>query len=242
MVKQFHLGEIIIKQILLRITKLFIGLFLYAVGIVLTINANIGLAPWDIFHQGISRLTGITMGQASIGMGIIIIISNGIFKEKLGWGTLGNMIFIGLFMDVLMINELIPVSSTLITGVIMMALGMLIVGFASYLYIDSALGSGPRDGLMIMLTKRTGKSVRFIRNSIEVSASVMGYMLGGSIGIGTVIMAFTLGYFIQFVFKLMKFEINTVEHRFIDDDIKYIKNFIKKREKNNIDCDEDMSI
>ena len=217
-------------------------MFLYAVGIVLTINANLGLAPWDIFHQGISKHIGISMGQVSISIGIILVILNSIFKEKLGWGTLGNMIFIGIFIDILMMNELLPVSTSVISGIIMMVIGMLTIAFASYLYMSSALGAGPRDGLMVILTKKTGKSVRFIRNSIEISVSIMGYMLGGYVGIGTVIMAFTLGYFIQFVFKITKFEINKVEHRFIDEDINFIREFIKKRENNKLDYNEDIGI
>lgn len=236
------LGEIKIKQILLRTTKLFIGLFLYAVGIVFTINANLGLAPWDIFHQGLSKHINVTMGQVSISIGVILVILNSVFKEKVGWGTLGNMLFIGIFMDILMLNNLIPVSTSIITGIIMMALGMIIISFASYLYISSAFGAGPRDGLMVLLTKKTGKSVSFIRNSIEISVSILGYMLGGSVGIGTVIMAFSLGYFVQFIFKIMKFNIGTVEHRFIDDDIRAIREFLNKRDSNKLDYNEKIGI
>lgn len=242
MVRQLYLGEINIKGVLLRITKLFTGLFLYAMGIVLSINANLGLAPWDIFHQGISKHTGLTMGQASISIGVIIVLINSIFKEKLGWGTLGNMLFIGLFVDFLMLNNLIPMASGLFTGIIMMILSMPTIGFATYLYLGCSLGSGPRDGLMVVLTKRTGKSVRFIRNSIEISVSVMGYFLGGYIGLGTIITAFLLGYFVQIVFKIMKFNINDVQHRFIDEDIKAIKRRLKKKDNIEIDLDEDISI
>jgi len=213
-----------------KLVRLFIGLFLYAVGIVLTINANLGLSPWDVFHQGITYFTGITMGQATIIIGIIIVILNSVFGERLGWGTLFNMLFIGLFMDLIMLNHLIPVTNQVITGLVMIFLGMFIIGIASYFYIGAGLGSGPRDGLMIALTKRTRKSVRFIRNFIEISALFIGYLLGGFVGVGTLIMSIALGYIIQFVFKLFKFNVNNIEHRFIDDDVRMIiQKLLKKK-------------
>lgn len=217
-----------IKKALLRGGRLFVGLFLYAVGIVMTINANLGLGPWDVFHQGLSTTIGITMGQASIAMGIIIVIINYFVGEKLGWGTLCNMLFIGIFMDVLMINNLIPIYEITVLQVIMMLGGMFVIGLASYFYIGAGLGSGPRDGLMVLLTKKTGKSVRFIRNCIEITVSIAGYLLGGFVGVGTVIIALGIGYFIQFVFKIFGFDVKAVNHRFIEDDIKFIKELLVK--------------
>lgn len=216
-----------------KIFILFVGLFLYAVGIVMTIYASLGLGPWDVFHQGLSKTIGVTMGQASIAMGIIVVIINYITGEKVGWGTICNMIFIGIFMDFLMLNKLIPIYNNMILQVIMMLIGMLIIGLASYFYISAGLGSGPRDALMIMLTKKTGKSVRFIRNSIEITVSILGYFLGGSVGLGTVIIALTIGYFVQFVFKIFKFDVSLVQHRYIDQDIKQIKGlFVRPVDEN----------
>jgi uncharacterized membrane protein YczE len=139
----------IVKLAMLRVARLFVGLFLYAVGIVMTINANLGLGPWDVFHQGLSKTVGITMGQASIFMGVLIVLINYITGEKLGWGTLCNMIFIGLFMDFLMIYKLIPIFENLILQILMLLGGMFVIGLASYFYIGAGLGSGPRDGLMV---------------------------------------------------------------------------------------------
>jgi uncharacterized membrane protein YczE len=212
-----------LKLAFLRIIRLFVGLFLYAVGIVLTINANLGLGPWDVFHQGLSKTIGITMGQASITMGIIIVVINYFVGEKLGWGTLCNMLFIGIFMDFLMLNNLIPIFENKILQIIMMLAGMFVIGLASYFYIGAGLGSGPRDGLMVMLTKKTGRSVRFIRNCIEVAVLIIGYFLGGFVGVGTIIIALSIGYFVQFAFKLFKFDVKGVRHRYIEDDIKLLK-------------------
>ena len=211
------------KKTLLSLIRLFIGLFLYAVGIVFTINANLGLSPWDVFHQGISKLTGITMGQASIIVGLLIVILDWILGERVGVGTVLNMLFIGIFMDLLMLNHLVPTFNNIAARAIMMILGMAIIGIASYFYIGAGLGSGPRDGLMVSLTKKTNKSVRFIRNCIEFTVLVIGYFLGGTVGFGTLIMVVGGGYFVQFAFKIFRFDVRSVEHEFIDDYVKIIR-------------------
>ncbi len=210
----------------LTIIRLFAGFFLYSAGIVMTINANIGLAPWDVFHQGLSKTFGITIGQASIGIGIIIVIINSLFREKVGWGSLGNMLFIGVFVDLLMLNHIIPEFENLVLRVLMMFSGMFVIGVATYLYISVGLGAGPRDGLMVALTKRTGKSVRLVRNTIETVVVIIGYFLGGSVGVGTLVMALTIGVFVQLAFQLFKFDVKKVEHRFIDEDIKLLKKML----------------
>ena len=219
------------KEIIKSVVRLFAGLFLYAVGIVLTINANLGLAPWDVFHQGLSKITGITMGQASIQIGLIIVVLNFALGERVGWGTIFNMYFIGHFLDILMINQVIPVFDNVILQLIMLILGMFTVALATFCYIGAGFGSGPRDGLMVALTKRTNKSVRFIRNSIEISVLAIGYLMGGFIGIGTLITAIAVGYFVQLVFKIFKFDVKSVKHRFIDEDILYLKGLLFKKKK-----------
>jgi len=188
----------------------------------MTINANLGLAPWDVFHQGIARNIGITIGLASIYVGIVITVLDSLLGERLGWGTLFNMIVIGVLIDVLMLNHLVPVFQSLVPRFTMMFLGLILIGVGSYYYISSGFGSGPRDGLMVALTKKTGKSVRFIRNGIEISALAVGYMLGGSVGIGTVIMALSCGYFVQLAFKLFNYNVKETKQRFIDEDLKYL--------------------
>ena len=192
----------------LTIIKLFAGLFLYAAGIVMTINANIGLAPWDVFHQGLSKTFGITIGQASIGIGIIIIIINSLFKEKVGWGSLSNMLFIGVFVDILMLNHIIPEFENLVLRALMMFSGMFVIGVATYLYISVGLGAGPRDGLMVALTKRTGKSVRLVRNTIETVVVIIGYF-GRDGWSRDLVIALTIGVFVQLAFQLFKFDVKS---------------------------------
>ena len=211
----------------LRYFKLIIGLLLYAVGIVATINAKLGLSPWDVFHQGISRQTGITMGQASILVGLVIVFINFFFKEKVGTGTILNMILIGWFLDLIMKNHILPEPEGIIFRLLMLAAGMAIIGLASYLYLGAGLGAGPRDAVMVAIHKKTGKSVRFIRNSIEISVFIAGYFLGGTVGIGTIILSLGVGYVIQFVFTIFKFNVKTIKHNYIDEDIKRIFKKIK---------------
>lgn len=211
------------KEIVLKFVRLFVGYFVCAIGMVMTINANLGVAPWDVLHQGIGNITGLTIGKASIILGLIIVIIDAVFGQNIGWGTLFNMVFIGIFVDVIMINNLIPTFSSFIPSLIMMLLGMLVLGYGIFIYIGTGLGAGPRDGLMVVLTRKTKKSVRFVKNSLEILAIIIGYFLGGSVGIGTAIMSIAGGYFFQFAFNTVKFDISDVKHRFIIDDIKYLK-------------------
>ena len=216
------------KAMTLRFVRLFIGLFVCAIGIVMTINANLGLAPWDVFHQGLANRVGITIGQATIIVGVFFVILDSVLGERIGWGTLFNMFFLGIFIDFLMINNIIPICQGIISGLIMIVSGMFIIGIGCYLYIGAELGSGPRDGLMVALTKRTNKSVQFLTNFIQIFALVGGYFLGGYVGIGTLITVLSFGYFIQLAFKIFKFDVSKTNHRFIDDDIKLLKNIILK--------------
>jgi len=213
---------LIMNNVLLRFARLLLGLFLCSIGIVMTINSNLGLGPWDVFHQGVSLKTGMTMGQASIAVGFVIVVLTSFFGERFGWGTVLNMVLIGLFMDFLMLNDIIPIFNSIPLQLAMLAAGMLLLGIGSYFYISAELGSGPRDGLMVALTKRSTKSVQFIRNSIEIAALAVGYFMGGFFGIGTIITALTIGHFVQLSFRLFKFDVSKVNHRFIDQDIKWL--------------------
>ncbi|WP_409227279.1 YczE/YyaS/YitT family protein [Gudongella sp. SC589] len=207
-----------------RLLKVVVGLFIFAVGIVLTINASLGVSPWDVFHQGVSRTVGITIGQTHIIMGFLIIILDIYLGQAIGWATIMNMLLIGTFIDILMLNNLVPVAQTPTIGLIMIIAGIAVQGLGFSVYISQGIGAGPRDGLMVVLTRRTGKSVRFIKSAIEASVVTIGIILGGSFGIGTIIMAFFGGVIFQRLFRLINFRVEKVEHRFIQDDLKAIKN------------------
>ncbi|MGI6777713.1 MAG: YczE/YyaS/YitT family protein [Acetivibrionales bacterium] len=217
------------KHFFIRIIRLYFGIFLTSVGVVMTYNANLGLSPWDVFHQGISKITGITIGVATIIVGVVIVIINAFMRERLGWGTLINMVFVGVFIDLLMLNGLIPVFHSFVARLAMMLAGLFVIGVGSFFYIGSGLGAGPRDGLMVVLTQKTKKSVRLVRSTIETAALVIGFALGGTVGVGTVISALVIGFFVQLAFKIFKFDVSSVEHRYIDQDIKWIKSKLLSR-------------
>jgi len=198
-----------------KIIQLFIGLLLYAIGIVLTINANLGVAPWDIFHQGISNIIGITFGQASILAGLIVVVINYFLSEKIGYATIANMIIIGVFIDIIFFYNLLPVSNNLLSGLFMIIVGMIVIAFATYFYIKAGLGIGPRDGLMVGLERKTNLSVGVIRSGIEITVLIIGVLLGGQIGIGTLMIALLIGPIVEITFKILNFNVGEVKHSYI---------------------------
>jgi uncharacterized membrane protein YczE len=222
------------KQFYIRLLRLLWGLFLYALGIVVTMNAQIGYAPWDVFHVGFEKLIGISIGTASIITGIIIGIIALLLGEKLGLGTILNMILIGVFLDILMGIHIIPVASNFLIGIIMMIVGLFIIAFASYYYIGSAFGAGPRDSLMVALTRKTGLSVGICRGTIELFAVFVGWRLGGMLGIGTILSALFIGFCVQTTFKLLKFKVTEVKHETLDGTYKMLfcnnKKILKEEE------------
>ena len=194
----------------LRIIKLFWGLFLYALGIVFTIHANLGVSPWDVFHQGVSRQLGVTMGVASIVTAVAIVSFSALMKEHVGFGTLCNMIFIGVFVDLLMLRVQIPVMQEFMTGLVMLLAGLFVIAIASVFYIGAGYGAGPRDSLMVVLAKRTGRPVGLCRVFIEGVALLLGWLLGGHVGIGTVVSALGVGFAVQIVFALLRFDVRKI--------------------------------
>ena len=199
-----------------RLGELVLGLFLFAVGIVLTMKANLGFSPWDVFHQGLSMKIGLSIGKVSILAGLVICVLVVLAKEKLGLGTVLNMVLIGLFMDGILALGAVPRMTGFLSGLAMMFAGLLTISVASYFYIGSGFGAGPRDSLMVVLERRTGMAVGLCRIIVEGSAVLFGRLLGGPVGLGTVIAAFGIGSCIQVVFRLLKFDAREVRHETLD--------------------------
>jgi len=204
------------RQFSTRLLRLIWGLFLYAVGIVVTINAHIGYAPWDVFHVGLAKTSGMSIGTASILTGVVIVILTAFLGEKLGLGTLLNMVLIGVFLDILLGFHIIPVADSFVSGLIMMVVGLYIIALATYFYIGSAFGAGPRDSFMVALTRKTRLPIGVCRGIIELLAVLVGWRLGGMVGIGTIISAFVIGFCIQTTFKVLKFDATEVDHETLD--------------------------
>ena len=177
-----------------RFLRCVIGLALFGLGISMFLTADLGVAPWDVLHQGIDRHTGIPVGIVIEITGVIILLLWIPLRERMGWGTLMNAIEIGLV--VFLIDDHLPHTDRLVPRLLYIAGGLLAIACGSGLYIGAGLGSGPRDGLMLGLAKR-GISVRIARTAIELTVLVGGFALGGSIGLGTVAFTFGIGPLVQ---------------------------------------------
>lgn len=195
-----------------RIIRLFFGLFLYSLGIAVTMKGNIGFAPWEVFHKGVSNISGLTIGQISIITGFFICIIVLMMGEKLGIGTLLNMLMLGIFLDIILKLNFIPRMESFFSGVLMLFLGLFIMAVASFFYISSSFGAGPRDSLMVALEKKTGLTSGMCKGIIEACAVSAGWFLGGPVGLGTVIAASGVGFCVEIVFRLFKFEPAKIEH------------------------------
>ena len=206
-----------------RFIRLIIGLFLFSLGILLTIQANIGYAPWDVFHVGFAETIGISLGTASIVVGLAIGVITILLGEKLGVGTLLNMFLIGIFIDVLILLEVIPTVDNYFLGILMLIIGLFTIALGSYFYIGSGFGAGPRDSLMVGLIRKTKLPVGLCRVMIELSAALVGYKLGGLIGFGTIIAAVAIGFCVQVTFKLLDFDTTTVKHETLQETFNTIK-------------------
>jgi uncharacterized membrane protein YczE len=216
------------KQFMLRIVSLIFGLFLYALGIVFMIQANVGYAPWDVFHVGLSHKVGISIGTASILTGILIVVIVIVLGEKIGLGTLFNMILIGVFLDLIFSVNIIPKQEKFPPGILFLILGLFIIATGSFFYIKAAFGAGPRDSLMVAVNRKTKLPIGICRSSIELIVTVAGWFLGGLVGIGTVISVIAVGFVIQLTFAVFKFVPAAVNHETLQ---QTIKNLYGKKDK-----------
>lgn len=191
---------------LLRLSILIVGLFFYALGVVCLYRSNMGLGPWDVLHQGISFHTPLTFGLAGIVVGIALVAGSLLIKVIPGVGTICNMIIIGIFEDMLLdIRAFQHVGEAFwVWRLLLNIAGVIIVGLGTALYIAPRLGAGPRDGLMLRLHEITKLRVTIVRGCIEVSVLLFGILLGGTIGVGTLIFAFGVGPVIEFGFAFLK--------------------------------------
>lgn len=178
----------------IRLSRCIAGLALFGIGIALILEAHLGAAPWDVFHQGVAAKTGISVGNVIILTGLLLLLLWIPLRQRPGVGTLLNALEIGFSVDLVM--PLIPGTDLLVVRFAYLVAGLLVIAIGSGLYIGSGLGPGPRDGLMMGLKER-GISVRVARTAIELSVLVLGLLLGGKVGIGTVAFTFGIGPLVQ---------------------------------------------
>jgi uncharacterized membrane protein YczE len=174
-----------------RLIQLVFGLALYGVSLGLMVRANFGLDPWDVFHQGLAQRVGLSLGMMVNMVGAVVLLLWIPIRQRPGIGTIANVFLIGTFADISL--WLIPPIQSIPLAAAMLVGGVFLNGVATGAYIGAGLGPGPRDGLMTGLVKRTGGSVKVIRTSIEVAVLAAGWLLGGTVGLGTVLYAIAIG-------------------------------------------------
>ncbi|WP_428846887.1 YczE/YyaS/YitT family protein [Rhizohabitans arisaemae] len=174
---------------------------LYGVGIALPVESTLGLSPWDVFHQGLAKLTGWSIGVWLVIVGVAIMLLWIPLRQRPGIGTVSNALLVGVFADLAI--WLIPTPQTLALRWLALLAGMTILAAATGLYIGAGLGPGPRDGIMMGLARR-GWSIRVARTVIEVIVLAAGWLLGGTVGLGTLVVALCIGPLTQFFMPLFR--------------------------------------
>jgi uncharacterized membrane protein YczE len=178
-----------------RLIQLYAGLALYGISMALIIRSALGNMPWDVLHQGLAGRLGWSLGTVTIVVGALVLLAWIPLRQRPGVGTVSNVVVIGVAVDAAL--AVVPAPSTLPLRVGLLVAGVLLNAVATAAYIGVHLGPGPRDGLMTGLVRRTGGSVRLVRTSIEVAVVATGWLLGGTLGIGTVVYAVAIGPLVQ---------------------------------------------
>ncbi len=190
-----------------RLSNLYVGLVLFGLSIAMMVRAALGLASWDVLHQGIATRTGLSFGVVVIAVAALVMLLWIPLWQHPGFGTLSNVVVVGLAADVAL--DLLPTVHDLYLRAALLVAGILANAVATGLYIGAGLGPGPRDGLMTGLAAR-GYSIRIARTTIEITVLVVGWLLGGSVGIGTVLYAVGIGPLVHYL--LPKLSVTPAAH------------------------------
>ncbi|NPC43296.1 hypothetical protein HOO61_20245 [Nocardioides sp. zg-1230] len=178
-------------HLLRRLPQLYVGLVLYGVSLAMMVRGALGLAPWDVLHSGFVRHVPMTLGQAVVLFSFVVLVLWIPLREMPGLGTISNAVVVGLSADATL--AVLDRPDAIAGRLGLMVGGVVLCGLASALYIGAQLGRGPRDGLMTGLARRTGLSLRLVRTGLEVAVVVIGLLLGGVLGVGTVVYALAIG-------------------------------------------------
>jgi len=208
------------KTTVIRLIRLMLGLLLYALATVLSINSNLGMAPWELLHSGVAQKTGFSMGQVTVFFSVVIVIIDYfMLQQRIGIGTLANMVVIGTSVDIINKLGFVPVQAGIYSpfSYIQHFMCLICISLAIYFYVGAGYGAGPRDGLFIGVSKRFNISTKLAKTITEIFAFSIGALLGAHFGIGTAIFALLSGPVIQQMNKMLKFDLNGIEHEYIDD-------------------------
>ena len=191
------LGE---RHLVRRLFQLYAGLALYGASSALLVRSGLGLEPWNVLHQGLSERTGLSMGVVLTAVGALVLLLWIPLRQRPGLGTVSNVLVIGVAMDATL--AVVPDAHNMAVRVALTVSGIVLNGAATGLYIAARFGPGPRDGLMTGLNRRTGVSVRLVRTAIEITVVVTGFLLGGTVGVGTLLYAVAIGPFAQLFLRV----------------------------------------
>ncbi|MFC7555295.1 YitT family protein [Pseudoroseomonas wenyumeiae] len=178
-----------------RLFQLFWGLSLYGISMAMMVRANLGLDPWDVLHQGLAPRIGLSFGLTVNLLGLVVLALWWPLRQRPGLGTVLNILVIGTVTDVAL--ALIPSPDSYAARFALLGFGILLNGLAGGAYIGAGLGPGPRDGLMTGLCQRTGMPVKLVRTAIELAVLAVGWVLGGTVGLGTVLYAVSIGWVVH---------------------------------------------
>ncbi|MEY4944876.1 MAG: hypothetical protein RL384_820 [Actinomycetota bacterium] len=190
------------SNFVIRFLTLNLGLFIYGIGIAMMVHASIGLAPWDVLAQGISKQTGLSFGQSTIAVSVMVLLAWIPLKVKPGIGSILNAILLGVFADFWL--PLMPRLDGYVFQLLWFVLGLVVISFATGLYISCGMGKGPRDGLNTGIAQRFKLPFWQARSLVEVVVVLVGFMLGGQVREGTLIFAFAIGYLNQLGLRLFR--------------------------------------
>ena len=209
-------GAIMINMLLAAVS-----LFVNGFGIYLTIQADIGAAPWDILSLGISKSLGILYGTASIGVSLTILLIDILMREPIGIAMFIDSVVVGKAVDFFNWINAVPKCTSLLTGIPVMIVGLFIIAYTQFTYMKAALGCGPRDTLLVGASKRLKKlPIGAVSIGILSLATLTGWILGGPVGVGTLICAFATGPIMQFSFKTVCFDATRIKHQHLGDSVR----------------------
>ncbi len=219
--------------ILLNMLIAAVSLFVNGFGVYLTIQANIGAGPWDVLNIGVSKSTGILYGSASIAISLSILLIDIILREPIGIAMFIDAVVVGKSVDFFNWIHLVPACQSLWTGIPVMIVGLFILAYTQYTYMIASLGCGPRDTLLVALAKRAKRiPIGAVSIALLSSATLVGWLLGGPVGVGTLICAFGTGPIMQLAFTTVRFDATRIRHQRLKDSVKVLTVALSGRDSN----------
>ena len=202
------------RAILLNMLLAAAALFVNGFGIYLTIQANIGAGPWDVLSLGVSKTLGILYGTAAVAISYGILAIDALLREPIGVAMFIDALVVGKTVDLFNRLDIVPPCASPLTGVPLMVLGLFIIAYTQYFYMSAALGCGPRDTLLVGLAKRAGRvPIGVVTIGLLSAVTFLGWLLGGPVGVGTLIFAFGMGPIMQLAFRTARFDPKAVRHK-----------------------------